>query len=433
MNTWSDALKRHWTTCKTRKESGQNVPETPQLPKKSRRLVCDNCAQLKRACDLKSPCEACRLKQQICTYPNTHSIEPQPASKDDQLLAHSPDYYPKVALTDPGAYPDLNTNKHDSGHRVTPYVFGVPLWGLSNDSLSDNLDLLGSFDDSFPRADNTPNSLFDIPFSTPMWRLEYLYRSTTLNRHRGLLNCFECGDVYERAAASGKPIPLLHSLGPRASAGTALSFDELDVGPSEPGSWNSFVPLTPQDKGPFGLKTEEIANLFKSVTLSSSERNDYLGSWSAETESLCSRFFSPFNLCKFLELFWSLWYPNCPIIHKPTFSVEDTPCSLMVPMVLLGACLSEDTDDVGLARLWFDRAEHLVFNSLCFQESLICPLEESRYTKREKLHALQAAYLVCVYQNWEGSVAGKERIRRLRYSMIVAVCVTCYKEKIISW
>jgi hypothetical protein len=43
---------------------------------------------------------------------------------------------------------------------------------------------------------------------------------------------------------------------------------------------------------------------------------------------------------------------------------------------------------------------------------------------RRKLQALQAAYLVCVYQNWEGTDAGKRRIRRHRFSTVVSVGVS---------
>jgi hypothetical protein len=42
-------------------------------------------------------------------------------------------------------------------------------------------------------------------------------------------------------------------------------------------------------------------------------------------------------------------------------------------------------------------------------------------TNRRKIQALQAAYMVCLYQNWEGTDASKRRIRRYRYSTVVSV------------
>lgn len=41
--------------------------------------------------------------------------------------------------------------------------------------------------------------------------------------------------------------------------------------------------------------------------------------------------------------------------------------------------------------------------------------------QERKVQALQAAYIVCLYQNWEGGDAGKRRIRRFRFGTMVAV------------
>jgi hypothetical protein len=41
--------------------------------------------------------------------------------------------------------------------------------------------------------------------------------------------------------------------------------------------------------------------------------------------------------------------------------------------------------------------------------------------RRNRVQALQAAYMVCLYQNWEGSDASKRRIRRYRFAALVSV------------
>jgi hypothetical protein len=41
-----------------------------------------------------------------------------------------------------------------------------------------------------------------------------------------------------------------------------------------------------------------------------------------------------------------------------------------------------------------------------------------------EIEALQAAYMVCLYQNWEGTDASKRRIRRYRFSTVVSVICT---------
>ena len=40
---------------------------------------------------------------------------------------------------------------------------------------------------------------------------------------------------------------------------------------------------------------------------------------------------------------------------------------------------------------------------------------------RSKMQTLQAAYMVCLIQNWEGTDSSKRRIRRYRFSTVVSV------------
>lgn len=49
------------------------------------------------------------------------------------------------------------------------------------------------------------------------------------------------------------------------------------------------------------------------------------------------------------------------------------------------------------------------------------PMTFNPSKSRRKVQALQAAYAVCLYQNWEGSDRNKRRIRRYRYSTVIAV------------
>ena len=43
-------------------------------------------------------------------------------------------------------------------------------------------------------------------------------------------------------------------------------------------------------------------------------------------------------------------------------------------------------------------------------------------TNQPKIQALQAAYIVCLYQNWEGTDVSKRRVRRYRFGTVIAVC-----------
>lgn len=92
-------------------------------------------------------------------------------------------------------------------------------------------------------------------------------------------------------------------------------------------------------------------------------------------------------------------------------------------MCLIGACMSPDPVDSGGAKLWFNCVEELVFNSDDFCDDTQAPTcrdtGEVKW-RREKLRALQAAYMVLLYQTWEGTDSSKRRVRRLRFSMIIA-------------
>lgn len=94
----------------------------------------------------------------------------------------------------------------------------------------------------------------------------------------------------------------------------------------------------------------------------------------------------------------------------------------------LGACVSPDPQDNEDARMWFNCVEEMVFTDedFCSDTEPGSPLSEnsmpvSMLGSKRKLQALQAAYIVCLYQNWEGTDASKRRIRRHRFSTVVSV------------
>ncbi|KAJ9294872.1 transcriptional regulator family: Fungal Specific TF [Paecilomyces variotii] len=144
-------------------------------------------------------------------------------------------------------------------------------------------------------------------------------------------------------------------------------------------------------------------------------------SWSSVTEELCLKLFSPARIRLFLDLFWSQWHPNCPMIHKPTFDAETAPEELLCPMVVLGACTSPDIAHRKIAGFWFDIVEELVFTSplLDFECSRSYSCDCNRPVSRKKLQALQGAYCVCLYQNWDGSDKAKRRIRNQCFTVLV--------------
>ena len=80
--------------------------------------------------------------------------------------------------------------------------------------------------------------------------------------------------------------------------------------------------------------------------------------------------------------------------------------------------------------MWFNCVEEMVFtdDDFCSDTEPSSPGSEvsqpaNVLASRRKLQALQAAYIVCLYQNWEGTDASKRRIRRFRFSTVVSVSV----------
>lgn len=199
----------------------------------------------------------------------------------------------------------------------------------------------------------------------------------------------------------------------RLSRGLAL---EASPGTSEmvaktPSSWTNW----PFD--PLAIKTHEIVDRLKQATCRKSDHSIISMNWSRLMEEVCVQFFAPRNLRRFLQLFWSLWYPNCPIVHKPTFNAQGSSAVLLAAMVIIGACLSPHESDHETAKLWFNGVEEMAFNDEWIREDPMSgPLRRSETgaARRKRLQLLQSVYLVCLFQNWEGSDEAKRRIRRYR-------------------
>ncbi|KAL4876470.1 hypothetical protein BJY04DRAFT_231649 [Aspergillus karnatakaensis] len=176
-------------------------------------------------------------------------------------------------------------------------------------------------------------------------------------------------------------------------------------------------PLTP--------RTFEIIHHFHSITTRKTDRSVVKLDWTADVEALCRSFFSPGNITRFLGYFWSLWYPNCPFIHRASFDPQTAPPALLCVMLMIGACLSPHTDDATTARMWLDCLEEWAFSDSSFREetsrdtSLSLSLDMYIDRQKRRLECIQTAYLVCSLQKREGSVEAHARVRRYRHATMV--------------
>jgi hypothetical protein len=147
-------------------------------------------------------------------------------------------------------------------------------------------------------------------------------------------------------------------------------------------------------------------------------------SWCPVLEVMCLRFFSPNKLRIFLEAYWTIWSPNCPFIHRSTFDPLSVPIQLLAAMVVMGASHSPNPTDRINARQWYDWVEAIVFDG----PGLSCSIANnfghrprSSAESRSTVQALQVAYIVCVCQNWDGTLSAKQRIRRQRFKSLITV------------
>ncbi|KAJ5673093.1 hypothetical protein N7507_002220 [Penicillium longicatenatum] len=171
---------------------------------------------------------------------------------------------------------------------------------------------------------------------------------------------------------------------------------------------------------PLSSKSQEIIHSLRAV-ICSKKNNDIIQlDWTPSTLELCTHLFSPSNIRRFLEYFWSLWYPHCPIIHRPLFDASSALPLLLCVMVIIGACLSPDSHDRQAAKKCLDSAEELIFGHEIFKCDTVTPINRG-LTKKEKTQCIQAAYLVSSLQKREGSVDAQARIRRYRHASMVAL------------
>lgn len=72
--------------------------------------------------------------------------------------------------------------------------------------------------------------------------------------------------------------------------------------------------------------------------------------------------------------------------------------------------------------MWLNCVEEATFADDDFNRDPVSPFQPVHELK--KIQALQAAYMVCLYQNWEGTDASKKRIRRHRFSTVLSVSLS---------
>lgn len=280
-------------------------------------------------------------------------------------------------------------------------------------------------------ARSDPSQSSETPETIRFGKFQFLDKFTNVT---GFLNSFECMRVYEvKQLATVMADLALQDNDDKDASATPISLDFLLIPPptlEKPDPSRPFSGLLADGctdcsswlSDPLAGVTNELVCRLKHVTTTPSLGSSITITWSALIESICVQFFSPPNIRRYLVYFWSFWYPNCPIIHKPTFDVHNTPYTLLLAMLLIGASFAPDDATSQNAKLWFDSAEELVFADQHFRCAVVHgDGAEGFHLRRDAVKALQGAYLICLLQNWEGDDNSKRRIRRSRFSLVTAV------------
>ncbi|PMD42185.1 hypothetical protein L207DRAFT_527125 [Hyaloscypha variabilis F] len=84
---------------------------------------------------------------------------------------------------------------------------------------------------------------------------------------------------------------------------------------------------------------------------------------------------------------------------------------------IIGAFMSDSDQDVSLAREWLEFGEEIVFSSALLSAE---PIERVTSDDIPPLRVIQAAYIICIVLNWEGSDTMKRRVRHHHFAAVVS-------------
>ena len=339
----------------------------------------------------------------------------------------------KTCKAQPSVINDLDTlapmYNRGNGHSVNEALFqNTDLDVADEDACLVNIPASSDFEalDLLYSQDLTPDSTalagrleFLAYFTSANGMATFLDQDTLKKWQKMLLEHERHIEVYEYDCDATGLRETCHSAGIHVSPDLWGDAFEATIDPS-------VVHMTPDDSGLLFLRSQEIIHDLQALIARKADQSIIELDWSPSVQESCSTLFAPNNMRRFLGYFWSLWYPNCPIVHRPSFNPQTAPLTLLCVMVIIGACLSPHDGDGSLARMWLDTVEELVFSNEIFQEKSAMAttppvLEGQTEWKKRLVECLQMTYLICSLQKREGSIKAQTRSRRYRHAMMVTV------------
>ena len=420
---YSDVRRLHYKKCRIRVSTGAQIPKPARRGRKTR--SCDSCALSKRGCDQRQPCSDCISRGSRCTYTRapagSSEISGTSAESTGLDIGSSDiisDDVPDFSIADPNSVPEFipDANEPNSSQWLTHSQ-------ASTTRSTSTLAFLRNFTSSKGIATG-----FQYASSNSAWP-ELLAANFMIEMPSDALSMLPDTSLDTIGVPSVQQIADFSS-----NTSSWMNFDGMGSG-SRNDFWNyntlavakplgTFEELTPIDMvdwiiDPLFPKSREILMRFRKIGLPGQLAEMTSRSPAVSIQSRqCLQFFSPPNIKRLVDLFWKFWYPHCPIIHFATFNLVTAPAPLVIAMVLLGAVASPASNDKDLARRYFDLAELIAFED--FEHSQSINLSVS-VEGTQRPTGMQAIFLICCLQNWEGDSEASARARRDRFSTMVNV------------
>jgi len=400
-----DVLGRHLTIC-TSTASHQVVHYS---------RACQRCASKKRRCGLERPrCSGCQKANHECLYLDgaSRSLPANAAHQPPHVAQYDNNHHNQTSVSclPPGSDNIGNVVTEDIAQDESSVVV------LTNQLAVPSQNLSSIEYESVMSRSLQPH----IPSMPPTTSFGFLINFT---KGYSLKGCFKLiNDAYLDSSSSprfsgngrfmGSP-----SSTPSSSNSTNVTWMDSTTTVEVSSASSHYVEPTRSNLSHSSTQPESLASfttyspIFEKTSEIRVALRATLPQWSAVHEHLFLDFFSPDRMAFLLELYWSMWHPNWPVIHKPSFQIMNTPAPLLAAMMVVGACHGHDRHDLNHARYWFDAVEDLTFHDLCWASNL--------QQGHRRIQSIQAAFLSCIYQTWDGSETARARIRRIRFNAVV--------------
>jgi hypothetical protein len=150
---------------------------------------------------------------------------------------------------------------------------------------------------------------------------------------------------------------------------------------------------------------DQLATTHKKMELSGTTNKDF-------SLELANSVFTTPNLEYFVQVYFQRAQPYYPILHPPTFDIENVASTLLLATFLMGAIFSPPIDDAISARKFIATAEEFIFTDASMRE-----ISEATSEQEEETHAIQvmqaALLIVAIHNNLNDPVA-RRRIHNQR-------------------